>query len=526
MSSITEHRQKIKSHLMSKIDALSDFLASAIEEGQTADAVEQDLWDWSLQFGRKSLGLFFKYSGTGDEGEVVELADGREVKRFPALHTRPYLTVFGEYELPRYVYGSRAGQKIDYVPFDARLQLPERKFSYLLQDWNQGMAVDLPFGQVSGHLNRMLGLSQSVNSLEQSNRQLAGAVGAFWSQEIKDVTAERQAQPTAEADDSQSAKITVVSADGKGVIMRSSELETKSAEASQSSGRPGNKKMALIGSVYHIDAYRRTPKQMLGALFADQRSGNEKLSLVRPKPLHKWVRGALLRNDQDKTDPQSDEIFSWLADEAKQRQPVCSKDGRRPVVLLMDGQTSLWNSGEKHLPEATFAVTEILDLIHATEYVWKATHLFYPKKSTQAATHAREQIDKLLNNQVNTVIDEWRAMATKEAFTPAQQDALETVCGYFTNHAHRMRYKDYLEKGYPVASGVIEGACRNVVKDRMEHSGMRWTMTGAHAMLELRSIQLSGLWDKFIQDWKQRENQRLYPRNAANDGAFDHAAIA
>ena len=66
----------------------------------------------------------------------------------------------------------------------------------------------------------------------------------------------------------------------------------------------------------------------------------------------------------------------------------------------------------------------------------------------------------------------------------------------------------------------------SVVKDRMEHSGMRWTMAGAHAMLELRSIQLSGLWDKFVKDWKQRENQRLYPHNAANDGVFDHAAVA
>ena len=439
MPSITKHHQKIKSHLIAKVDDLCDFLGAAIAEGRSAHEVEQELWDWGLKFGHKALGLFFKLCGPGDEGEVVKLTDGREIKRFPSLHPRPYLTAFGEYSLPRYVYGSRAGQKIDYVPFDARLQLPERKFSYLLQDWNQAMAVDLPFGQVNGHLSRILNFQQSVNSLEQSNRQLSASVGYFWSQEIKAVTAERQVEPI--TDDSQNATITVISADGKGVVMRSNELKKRSAKVAKQAGRPGHKKMALIGSVYNIDSYSRTPEQVLVALFADQRVGDEERLPVRPKPVHKWVRGALLRNDQDKTDPQSDEIFSWLADEVRQRQPVCGKDERKPVVLLMDGQTSLWNSGEKHLPEATFAVTEILDLIHATEYVWTATHLFYPKKSQQAATHAREQIGKLLNNQVNTVINEWRTRALREAFTPAQQEALETVCGYLTNHAHRMRYK-------------------------------------------------------------------------------------
>lgn len=529
MSSITEHKQKIKSHLIDKMDELGDFLDAALKEGRSAHEVEEALWDWSLKFGHKALGLFFKYCGQGDEGEVFKLPDDRELKRLPSPHSRPYLTVFGEYSLPRYVYGSREGQKIEHIPFDARLQLPERKFSYLLQDWNQAMAVDLPFGQVSGHLKRILNLSQSVNSLEQSNRQLSAAVNAFWEQEIEPVTVERQAAQTPETpDDSdlKSATITVLSGDGKGVIMRSDELETTAVNASKQSGRPGTKRMALIGSIYSIDPYQRTPEQVLAALFAELRVVHDAALPARPKPLNKWVRGALLRNDQGKTDPQSDEIFSWLGDEARQRQPASDKDGRKPVVLLMDGQQSLWNSGENYLPQKEFAVTEILDLIHATEYVWTATHLFYPKKSTQAATHAREQIDKLLNNKVNTVIDEWRAKAARKAFTPAQYDALETVCGYFTNHAHRMRYKDYLDHGLPIASGVIEGACRNVVKDRMEHSGMRWTMKGAHAMLALRSIELSGLWDKFMPFWRQREGQRLYSTTAANDEVFDHAAAA
>ena len=80
-----------------------------------------------------------------------------------------------------------------------------------------------------------------------------------------------------------------------------------------------------------------------------------------------------------------------------------------------------------------------------------------------------------------------------------------------------MQYHEYLAAGYPIASGVIEGACRNIIVDRMEHSGMRWVMDGAHAMLGLRCIKLSGLWDEFTEFRVNRECDRLYPSHAAND---------
>ena len=504
MSSITEQEQKIKALLLPHLDELSRLLAGAVADNVSAHEVEQGLWKHMLSLGRQALQVFFTHCGSGDEGDTVKLDDGRTVKRLPALHTRRYLTVFGEFSLPRFVYGSREGQKIDYIPLDTRLQLPAQKFSCLLQDWNQSMATELPFGKVDKHLSRLLSFQQSVDSLEKSNRLLAGHVGDFWKQ---------VAQPAADEE----GELMVVTADGKGVVMCSGELEATAQEKAKQSGRPGNKKMALIGAAYTVDAYPRTPEQVLAALFSDLRIVDDKSLPTRPKPLYKRVRGALLRNEQGKTDPQSDAIFSWLAAEVKQRGLPTGKT----LVLIMDGQESLWNSGVRHLPEEQFQVVEILDLIHATQYAWTATHLFYTKGSPEAARHAREQISRLLNSQVNQVIEDWREKAKQEQFSVSGHEKLEKVCGYFTNHAHRMRYKDYLEKGLPVASGVIEGACRNVVKDRMEHSGMHWTMKGANAMLELRSIQLSGLWDEFMQNWREREVQRCYPSaKAANDEQF------
>ena len=80
-----------------------------------------------------------------------------------------------------------------------------------------------------------------------------------------------------------------------------------------------------------------------------------------------------------------------------------------------------------------------------------------------------------------------------------KREELETICGYFENNQSRMNYQAYLAEGYPIASGIIEGACRNLAKDRMVRSGMRWVVDGAHAMLGLRSVFLCGLWDRFIQ---------------------------
>jgi hypothetical protein len=407
------------------------------------------------------------------------------------------LTVFGEFEIPRVVYGTREGQKIQHVPLDARLQLPESKFSYLLQDWDQSIAMEMPFGQVTSTLSRILGFKQSVNSLERTDRKMSESVDEFWKE-----------MPTPPADEE--GAIMVTTADGKGVVMRHSELEQKKQEGDH----PGNKKMSLVGSVYTVDPYVRSAEHVLSALFKDSAKVSD--LECRPAPCHKHVSAALLRNEQGKTDPQSDQIFGWMANEVKQRDPQYHK----PLVMIMDGQHSLWNTGQKYFPQGKIDVVEILDLIHVSSYVWAAAHLLFNKKKDKAEEYVKKQMSRILNNEINDVIKSLRNKGKYEKLNNKSLSELEKICGYFRNHAHRMAYKDYLAQGYPIASGVIEGACRNVVKDRMEHSGMRWVMQGAHAMLSLRSVHLSGLWDEFIQFRIGREAQRLYPHEAANEDSM------
>ena len=174
MTSMNQISSAINAHaLIEQAQVMIGSVEQAYRRGQAVHEVEQDLFKRALELGRLGLGLFFELCGNGDRGERVELSDGCEVKRLETPHCRDYQSVFGLYELERVVYGTREGQKIEYVPLDEQLQLPQSKFSYLLQDWNQSLAVELPYASVNATLEKVLDFSQSVHSLERGNEGIA-----------------------------------------------------------------------------------------------------------------------------------------------------------------------------------------------------------------------------------------------------------------------------------------------------------------------------------------------------------------
>jgi hypothetical protein len=182
----------------------------------------------------------------------------------------------------------------------------------------------------------------------------------------------------------------------------------------------------------------------------------------------------------------------------------------------MDGQETLWEAGLKHWPEEHFEVIEVLDLLHVTSYWWEAAHLFYPVGSAEALGWMKAAVGRVLRGKALTVVEDLRERGRD--LPPPRVKALKRICGYLEKNNHRMAYHESLAEGYPIASGVIEGACRCVVHDRMERSGMHWVLTGAHAMVSLRSLYLSdALWSALTQFHIEHELRRLYPRIAAND---------
>jgi hypothetical protein len=488
---LTESLSILKMELTQNlVPQIVDLLTAAFTDGRPVHEVEQGLWDLALQVGRRALSAFLDAHGSGDLGPSVTLPDGQAVQRLPEPHTRRYVSIFGAFSLTRAVYGSREGQALDFVPLDARLQLPQSVFSHVLQDWDQALAVEQPFCQVSQTIARMLKLKQSVDSLEGMNRQQAQEVAAF---------RDEQGSPPA----AEEGQLVVVSADCKGVVIRGQGTKTVCGGERPGGRRANQKRMAAVASVYTIDRYRRTPDDVVAALFRDP----DYEPGQRPEPCHKRVWASL---PQDGPAPRSSIalVFDWVWWEFAQRNPRL----RRPTVCLCDGQEALWQACDESVLDDDRI--EILDLLHVTPRLWSAAKLLYGDRSKEVLPFVRQRVTQVLEGKVESEIRTLRRLAQERGLSQAKKKAMGRICSYLYKNRQRLRYDDYLREGYPIASGVIEGACRHLIKDRLERAGMHWTLEGAQAMLDLRSVWIGGHWEEFQEERIAKDTARLYPHRA------------
>jgi hypothetical protein len=483
-------------NLSAVFDDLRKVVVRAVREAQPLHEVEKAVWEQVLSIGRNVLGQFLTLLGDGDLGETVTLPTGESSPRLEGLHKRRYVSIFGAFELSRVVYGSREKQQIEFVALDNRLQLPDSDFSYLLQDWDQALCVEQAYSQAKGTVARMLGLQQTVDSLEHMNQAMA-----------KDVTNFMLSQ----APPQQEGAIAVSSADQKGIVMRR-QAEDPAPKTHRTKGdKASQKRMATVATVYTVDPYRRTPEEVVASLFRDAPApvGN------RPKPQHKEAWASLPRDDVPGSGIAS--AFAWIAGELFLRGRAKDK----PLVYISDGQEALWSAREEWLPARA---VNILDLLHVTPRLWKAAHAFYKERSPEAEDFVRARVLRMLQGNAEGVLRGIREMATKRGLKGSKKKAVATVCAYLEANLERMHYDQYLQAGYPIASGAIEGACRHLVKDRMERAGMHWTIPGAQAMLNVRSIYVSDLWDKYQAYRIGQKTERLYPHRSLVEQMFTMAA--
>jgi hypothetical protein len=498
MNIIQEAEVLANKNLAAVYEDLKQAVLRAARETQPLHEVEKAIWEQLLRLGREALIQVLALLGNGDQGEAVELPDGRRLQRLPREHVRRYVSIFGEFRLSRTAYGSREGQKMEFVPLDNRLQLPASGFSYLLQDWDQSLCVEQAFGQARTAVQRLLGLTQSVDSLEHMNQQMAQPATAFLLS---------RPQPEDEGG------LVVASADQKGVVLRRS-ADDPAPKAHRTKGdKASRKRMATVAAVYTVDRYRRTPEEVVAALFRDA----PEPALGRPKPQHKEVWASLPPDDV----PGSgiERAFAWMVGELYLRGRA--KDKGKPLVFLSDGQEALWEARQAWLPERA---VDILDLLHVTPRLWQAAHAFAAEGSRQAEALVRDWLLRVLQGKAAGVVRGLRERGTKRGLAGAKKRTLATVCAYLEANLGRMRYAEYLAAGYPIATGVVEGACRHLVKDRLERAGMHWTIAGAQAMLDVRSIYVSGLWDEYQKYHIAAEVERLYPYRSLVEQTFTMAA--
>ena len=473
------------------------FVRQAGADGQRLDQVERDLFAQLLQLGFTLLTGFVAAAGDGDAGPTATAPDGHPCRRLPGLHPRTYRSVFGALPLERYVYGSRAGQQIEHVPLDATLGLPEGEFSYLLQEWAQRLCLKGAYAEAADSLHDLLGLRHSVRSLEHMSQAAAAPAAAF--------ADGRPAPPPAEE-----GELLVLTADGKGVPMRRpAAADGPRRHPRRRKGEKANKKqMACVGAAYTIDRFVRTADDVVEEVRRRQRAAG------RPEPCHKHVWAEMTRVLEGEACNGRVALFARLAEERRRRDP----SGDKPTVCLFDGEPALWGEWLEQLGDTV----GVLDIFHVLERLWDAAYCFHAEGSRQAEAFVTARLRMLLEGKVRYVIGGLRQMGSKRGLRGSKARALARATNYLENNREWMRYDEYLAAGYPIGSGVAEGACRHLVKDRLEQTGMRWTVAGAQAVLHLRATYLNGDWEEFWQYLIRQEQTRLYGAKT-QEPSFDMA---
>lgn len=473
-------------------------VTTAARKGDSFDQTERAVWNSVLQIGFQAMELFVAHQGDGDLGPEVQPENGKTLFRTEQPMATVIRSVFGTHTFDQFQYSAGKQKKIELRPVSARMSLPASRWSHLMQEFSQVFCVDQAYGEAASNLGLVLNDQFSVDTMETINQQLGRSAGEF----LADLP---------EPDPGSEARLLVASADCKGVPLIRQDVE-KVPAFETAKKNPGNRKMATVASVYTVDPHVRTPEDITAALFREDTGVDPDPERTRPEPQNKNTTAhfPIATEDQSGTASIISGILvgvTWIISQIALR-----RRAGQVLIVLMDGQESLWNAFAEILPFSQKTVP-VLDILHALAYVWKAAGLFCEARGERIA-FTRCRLLRILNGEVMSVVRGLRQMGTIHKLQGEDLKTLNTICGYLQHNASRMRYDEYLRRGYPIASGVIEGACRHLVKDRMERSGMRWTLEGARSMLNLRAAHQSDHWRTFLNDHIAKETIKAHPHRS------------
>ncbi len=405
-------------------------------------------------------------------------------------HERTVTTVFGEVTVTRMAYRRRGAANL--YPADAQLNLPEIKHSHGLARLAAAEAPRGSFDQAAAAITRATGVRIGKRQVEQLAVAAAADVDAFYA-------AHRPAPGGSDA-------VLVMTYDGKGVVMRPEALREATAKAAAGSQRKlatrlspgeknGRKRMAELGCVYDCAPVPRTAADIIS------RPGKDPARTRPPEApvaAGKWLTASV-------TDDIPAVIAAGFA-EAHRRDP----GHQRTWIALVDGNKDQINAIEAESARHGVTVTIVIDFIHALEYIWKAAWSFFEPGDPDAETWVAAQATKVLDGNSAHVAAGIRRRATTYGYTGREREGADTCANYLTAKKPYLDYATALASGWPVATGIIEGACRHIVKDRMDITGARWGLDGAEAILKLRALHSNGDFDAYWTWHLDQEQQRVH----------------
>lgn len=418
-------------------------------------------------------------------------ADGKE-RTHCRERARKLMTVFGLVTVQRMSYGGRGEDSLS--PIDAVLNLPAELHSHGLRHLAAVEGARGSFDEAVKAIERCSGTMVAKRQVEQLVERAAFDFDDFYAESARELLNTKD--------------LLVLSLDGKGIVMRHKDLTLDTqrvAEKSQpklnhrlSHGeKRGRKRMATVAAIYDLEAVARTAADVISELRPARDVTNS-----RPRAHNKRVWASLKKS--------AHEVTCELFDDAQRRDPL----QKRRWVVLVDGNNHQIFDVETAAKGRGLKITLVVDFIHVLEYLWNAAWSFFGDGDKNAERWVTERAIKILQGKSSEVGAGIRRSATLRGLSIDKRRNADKCADYLISKRQMLRYDVYLAQGFPIATGIIEGACRHLIKDRMDITGARWSLAGAEAVLRLRSLRSSGdfeeYWPVHLQAERQRQHLSLY----------------
>jgi hypothetical protein len=432
--------------------------------------------------------------------------------------SRALKTLFGEVTVKRLGYS--ADDATSLFPLDAALNLPDDKYSQGLRCKIAQQAATGSFDEAVKAIERDTGCEVSKRQCEDLSQSLSVDFEPYYASQAGAQTKTNQLVMMGQSDTRlvsvpEESGLLIMTLDGKGVVMREQDLREATRKAAHNSKHklqtrlsPGEKlhrkRMATVAAVYEVDPYLRSAAQIMGQ--------NQTPMSQRSKVQNKRVWASLRQEPA--------EVIEQMFAQANRRDP----EHKKTWLVLIDGADPQRRDVEAAIARHRSDTVIIQDFVHALEYLWKAAYCLYEPRSLEAQNWVRKHAVALLEGKLSGVVAGMRRSATHRKLSVKDRGALDKCAVYLLKNKKRFDYATALKNGWPIATGIIEGACRHLVKDRMDLTGARWSLDGAEAVLQLRALHCSGDLKPYLKFHFEQEKIRNYSGLKAANGAFKMAA--
>ena len=454
--------------------ALAGELTGPAAAAMSFDEIEQQV----MVRGREILRMTVQHvmdARAAAEPRRAEVAGADGVLRVRAErgHARTVVTWFGPVVVRRLAYRAPGAANLHLA--DAALNVPARRYSWQVQQAAVRFALAGSYEQAQVQLQDLTGVSIGKQQLEQILIEAARDAPGFY--------------PSQPAVPGPAGLPLAISADGKGVAMRPGARRAETARKARKRApkafasrlgtgqKAGQKRMAETGAVFDVvpPGEPRTPEQILGRAAGQARPPG-------PQAVNRWYLAQITASRA--------ETIAAVFDQAERRDPGHA----RTWIALADGDRHQIEVFQAEAAARGISVTILVDFIHVLEYLWKAAWCFHPPRHPAAEDWVTAQGLDILHGRVAEVTGRIQALAATHPPRPGSEHdkIIRTTVAYLTAKTPYLDYPRALAAGWPIATGVIEGACRHLIQDRMGITGARWGLPGAQAMLWLRALRANG----------------------------------